>query len=748
MSLVSRLVIVFSGIVFLVLLLMASANSFVLKTLTETAQQRELNAYIEQLESLIKGWNQDALNRAVLVAEIPMVQEAMANQDRETLEKLFVPGFQAMQENNGVKQFQFHLPPATSFLRIHKPEKFGDDLSGFRATVVTANSDKVSVMGLERGRAGIGVRGVTPISFEGKHVGTVEFGLSFGNDFFDEFTQKTEVKSEFYLLPNVDFSQFDDKGAEITLLTSTTGSEALLSQEQLLEGLEDTLYLGDFILGDSDFSSALHPVLDFSGKTIGLLHLLVPAHYYVEAWARNLMISAAILLILVIFGGVVTYWQARSIASPILSIRKAMTKISDGQHDTEVPCRQLKNELGDMAHAVEVFRENGIKVAKMTREEKSAEEQRQLERAEMMAELQNDFGHVVDAAIAGNFSERVEAKFEDAEINALASSVNNLVETVDRGISETGEVLAALAHADLTKRVKGIYRGAFENLKNNTNDVADKLGDIVGKLRDTSHGLKTATGEILSGANDLSERTTKQAATIEETSAAMDQLAGTVTESAKKAGDAAEKAQTVSHIAEDGGEVVHRANDAMGQITSSSEKISNIIGMIDDIAFQTNLLALNASVEAARAGEAGKGFAVVAIEVRRLAQSAAEASSDVKRLIEQSAEEVQDGSSLVSDAAEKLSAMLEGIRENSAMMENIAKESGEQASTIEEVNVAIRQMDEMTQHNAALVEQINAAIEQTEHQAADLDHIVDIFTLDAGDNNSAQPEAPAELAVG
>ena len=187
------------------------------------------------------------------------------------------------------------------------------------------------------------------------------------------------------------------------------------------------------------------------------------------------------------------------------------------------------------------------------------------------------------------------------------------------------------------------------------------------------------------------------------------------------------------------------ATGAMERITSSSAKISNIIGLIDDIAFQTNLLALNASVEAARAGDAGKGFAVVAVEVRRLAQSAASASSDVKVLIEQSATEVAGGSRLVAEAAGKLSAILEGIRENSLVMEGIARDSKEQASSIDEVNVAVRQMDEMTQHNAALVEETNAAIEQTEGQAGELDRIVDIFVIDDS-GRSAKAAAPAPVA--
>jgi len=213
----------------------------------------------------------------------------------------------------------------------------------------------------------------------------------------------------------------------------------------------------------------------------------------------------------------------------------------------------------------------------------------------------------------------------------------------------------------------------------------------------------------------------------------MEQLASTVRSNAERATEASRNAGAVTATAEEGGSVMAEANGAMQRITASSAKISNIIGLIDDIAFQTNLLALNASVEAARAGDAGKGFAVVAVEVRRLAQSAASASSDVKTLIEQSSTEVTTGSRLVSSAAQKLEAMLEAVRSNNALLENIARDSHDQASAIAEVNVAVRQMDEMTQHNAALVEQTNAAIEQTEAQAAELDGVVDIFRVTASE---------------
>ena len=293
-----------------------------------------------------------------------------------------------------------------------------------------------------------------------------------------------------------------------------------------------------------------------------------------------------------------------------------------------------------------------------------------------------------------------------------------------------GAQLARLADGDLTATIDEAFSGDLEKVRVAYNNTVGTIKDIVGRLRGASNSLKTATGEILSGANDLADRTTKQAAAVEQTSAALEQLAATVTDNAKRATSASAKAKLVSQTAAETGGVMKEANTAMERISTSSTKISNIIGLIDDIAFQTNLLALNASVEAARAGDAGKGFAVVAVEVRRLAQSAAGASSEIKGLIEQSVNEVTTGSRKVAEATGKVTSMLDGIHENGVLIEEINGATTEQASSIRELTTAVREVDEMTQHNAALVEQTNAAIEQTESQAVELDRIVEVFVVD------------------
>ena len=468
----------------------------------------------------------------------------------------------------------------------------------------------------------------------------------------------------------------------------------------------------------------------------------------VLAMLDTMLLVGGALLVLVAAVGVLF---ARSVSKPVARLAGTMKVLAGGDFNVQVSGAGRSDDIGEIARGIEDLRTSLIKATSMTEEERAGSERGRVERAAMLQALQAAFGDVADAAVAGDFSRRVDAEFPDREFNTIAASINTLVETVERGLRETSGVLSALADTDLSRRVEGNYRGAFALLKDDTNAVAEKLAQIVGRLKDTSRTLKTATAEILSGANDLSERTSRQAATIEETSATMEQLSGTVLQNAQRANEALLVAAAVTRTAEEGGEVMLKATDAMERITHSSGKISNIIGLIDDIAFQTNLLALNASVEAARAGEAGKGFAVVAVEVRRLAQSAAQASAEVKGLIEQSGAEVKTGSKFVAEAAQKLDAMLAAARSSNELMDSIAKQSQDQAASIGEVNAAVRQMDEMTQRNAALVEETNASIEQTEKQAIELDEIVAVFATGgavppraqaARQSPSAQPKPP------
>ncbi|MEO5807416.1 methyl-accepting chemotaxis protein, partial [Devosia sp.] len=371
------------------------------------------------------------------------------------------------------------------------------------------------------------------------------------------------------------------------------------------------------------------------------------------------LVSMAVSGFSILLGIVLAVGIGRWLSGAIKQMASNMRELADGNLDLELR-GEKRHELGQMAQALEIFRSNSQTV-RANDAEKAAVMAMDAERQSVRDALQADVESVVAAAVAGDFTVRLNKRYGSADLDAFANSVNNLVSTVDRGVSETGQVLAALADADLSHRMEGDYEGAFARLKADTNAVADKFSDVMGQLRTTSRQIKTATGEILSGANDLSERTTKQAATIEETSAAIEQIATAVGDNAKKAEEAAIKTQSASRLANEGGKVMGEANTAMERITTSSGKISNIIGLIDDIAFQTNLLALNAGVEAARAGDAGRGFAVVASEVRALAQRSSDASKEIKSLISSSAQFVGRGVDAVAGAGQALTLLVERV---------------------------------------------------------------------------------------
>jgi methyl-accepting chemotaxis protein len=453
------------------------------------------------------------------------------------------------------------------------------------------------------------------------------------------------------------------------------------------------------------------------------------AHIAMEG-ARMQMLSlfSSLIMIVGILG--MTAFMAGYLFPRLGRIAEGLLAIADGEYDRTIYGSRTWQELKDLSHAAEKFKRSGVQLITLTAADKERQVSEGEARAAMMEHLRSRFGEVVDAAVEGDFSRRVPLDFGDPELVSIARSINGLVETVETGMSESGTVLSAIARADLTARMTGNYRGGFARLQQDVNSVADRLVSIVSELKSSSRSIRSATGEILAGANDLSERTTRQAATIEQTSAAMEQFATTMATNANRAVEANKVAEVVQRSVEQSGTAMHAATEAMERVKSSSAQISGIIGLIDDIAFQTNLLALNASVEAARAGETGKGFAVVAVEVRRLASSAAQASADVKKLIDRAGDEIRTGAAKVDESAGRLAQMLEAASQSRRLMEGIASDSRAQAEQIGEVNAAIRQLDEMTQHNAALVEETNAAIEQTEGQVVELDRVVDVFVVE------------------
>ncbi|MDO9609368.1 MAG: methyl-accepting chemotaxis protein [Brevundimonas sp.] len=319
-------------------------------------------------------------------------------------------------------------------------------------------------------------------------------------------------------------------------------------------------------------------------------------------------------------------------------------------------------------------------------------------------------------AIEDERSRRAEAERQAAEIQTA------VVDGTRRGLS-------AMAAGDLSYRIAEVFPGDYASLRDDFNQAMAALDGAVGVIRGNAGAIQSGANEISSAAEDLSSRTERQAAALEETAAALDQITATVQKTAEhaKATDAVVAATRVQ--AETGGAVVQRAIAAMGEIERSSDQISDIVSVIDEIAFQTNLLALNAGVEAARAGDAGRGFAVVASEVRALAQRSADSARQIKTLISTSGAQVKSGVGLVHQSGEALSGIAEGVREVTTLMTEIRASTQEQAIGLAEVNTAVNAMDQVTQQNAAMVEESTAASLALTQDAAQMTQLVGRFQV-------------------
>ncbi|MFO1147519.1 MAG: methyl-accepting chemotaxis protein [Alsobacter sp.] len=431
----------------------------------------------------------------------------------------------------------------------------------------------------------------------------------------------------------------------------------------------------------------------------------------------------------------------RRVIAPLLQITGSMQQLAGGALQILIPHVNRRDEVGQMAAAVQVFKENALRVQALEEDEKKAVAER-ARRTQSMVEVVGEVGEVVRRAAEGDFSARLRIATADPEMSQLVDGINEINRVVDEATGEFAHMLGNLARGDLTETIRTSYRGRFGELKDALNDTVDRLAETVTTIQATARDVGAAAQEINTGASDLSSRTEQQASSLEETAATTEELAASVKASAQSSRQAVDLADEAMSVARTGGEIVGRAVEAMARIEGASQKISDITSAIDEIAFQTNLLALNAAVEAARAGDAGKGFAVVASEVRTLAQRSSEAAKEITTLINASVTEVGQGVELVRSAGDALGKIVEASQRVTRTVTEISTASSEQANGIDEMSQAVAHMDEMTQQNAALAEESAASASSLSEQIGRLNELVAQFRVREGlASKTARPPA-------
>jgi methyl-accepting chemotaxis protein len=396
------------------------------------------------------------------------------------------------------------------------------------------------------------------------------------------------------------------------------------------------------------------------------------------------------------------------VVRPLLGVGHSMTRLASGALDTLVDGQKRRDEVGQMARAVLVFKENAIKA-------------RTVEEAAAAAR----------AAAAAERSRQEQAR-------AAQSREQQFV------VSQLAAGLAKLSDGDLLIRLSSPFSEAYEKLRGDFNAAMDRLQETMRTIAESTQNVSSGTEGMRAASDDLARRTEQQAANLQETAAALDQITAAVRKTAENSDGAREAVASAKNDAETSGAVMRDAVSAMGGVEQSTREIANILGMIDEIAFQTNLLALNAGVEAARAGDSGRGFAVVATEVRALAQRSADAAKEIKALIVNSNAQVSTGVRLVGETGEALLRIATQVATLNNLIGDIAASAREQSSGLQQVNTAVNQMDQVTQQNAAMVEQATAASRELLGESQELARLVGRFQIG---RVTAAVTAPARRAA-
>ncbi|WP_404319308.1 methyl-accepting chemotaxis protein [Malaciobacter canalis] len=656
------------------------------------------------------------ISNAISIANDSMIKEALVKNDRDLAIKALEKLSQSMKSNTPFKNIKVHIHTKDnhSFLRSWKPNKFGDDLSSFRESVVKVNSTKKAINTFEVGKAGLSIRSVVPIfSHSGEHIGSLEFmqGINSVAKAFDS------NKEGFILLM--------DKSLAVTNINNkdVLGNKYLISQKFInnnfledLKSIDLNNFLSEKLYSSEKYTYTYIDIKDFENNKVGIAISAKPnsiVHLAINKATSLIFVALIILVISLIITFVISLFNMKTnIISPIKNLKAAIDNIRSNNSDASHIDVKNQDEIGDVVNSFNLYLDSI--------QEGISKDREVIHEARVVMEKVN----------AGLFNDKIKKEASSKEVALLIHVINDMIEKTGGNLNIISNTLVELSHAKYDTEVPSIsgVTGLIASLLDGLKVTQSTISEVMALIDDSNHKLTNSSNELSEASRRLSESSNIQAAGLEETAAAVEEITSTIYKSSENAQKMSQHANEVTKSNDDGKKLAHLTVDTMEELSNEVISIHEAISVIDQIAFQTNILSLNAAVEAATAGEAGKGFAVVAQEVRNLANRSAEAAKEIKELVESATTKAQQSKEVTDKMLNGYNQLDETIKTTMDLISEVTNASKEQQTAITQINDTVNSLDKATQENASLATKISSMAQNTQNLVQNLDNAISSTT--------------------
>ena len=651
------------------------------------------------------------ISNAVSIANDGVLKESLRSGNREMAIEALKNLNDNMKASTEFKNIQIHMHTKDnkSFLRAWKPEKYGDDLSSFRHSIVKANKEKVAVNTFELGKAGLSIRSVLPIIDHGEHLGSLEFiqGL---NSVARAMDREGDA---FLLLMDKRVSGVDTFADDLMFKTHYVISQKFTNEKMMKDTanlnmdslLKDKMYITD------EFLYTYVDIKDFRDEKIGIALVASPIEKVEKAVkeARTLInIAIVITILMVVFiliGAVITIQKL--VITPLVQLDDGIQNLIKNSDISSKVKKQANDELGKVADSFNEY---------LTSIEKG------LEQDSLVIE---EVSQIVQEVTHGKLNARITKKANNASINELTKSLNNMMQSLQSIINHSLETLKKYQNEDFRSKTNVNCEGEIKDLMDGINVLGDRISQMLVDNKTYGITLQDSSRALLENVELLNRSSNEAAARLEETAAALEEITSTVTNNNHNVTQMAQYANTVTNAASEGEVLANKTVDSIEEINNEVKTINEAITVIDQIAFQTNILSLNAAVEAATAGEAGKGFAVVAQEVRNLASRSAEAAKEIKEIVAQATNKAESGKHIAQQMIQGYGHLNTNIDKTIELIKEVEVSSKEQEAGIVQINDAINSLDQQTQQNASVATQANEIAVNTQKIANEIVAVAD-----------------------